>query len=196
MAQHPYFIENQSGASFRTDLNNALEAIVTNNSGPTQPIERFAHQWWFDTSTNELKIRNAANNAWVSVARKIGNSWTVLASQVRSTGDVIGHFSSDIKNKENIKEIPNALEKVLAISGKTFDWKDDYIKKQGGEDGYFINKKDFGVIAQDVEKVFPIAVKNRKEKDELAVDYVKLCALAFAAIKELKQELDELRGEK
>jgi hypothetical protein len=48
------------------------------------------------------------------------------------------------------------------------------------------------VIAQDVQRVFPIAIRTRPD-GTLAVDYEKLCALAFAAIKELKAEVDELK---
>jgi len=67
MAQHDYNIANQSGLAFRTDLNNALAAIVSNNSGATEPSTMFAYQWWPDTTTGLLKIRNAANSAWVTV---------------------------------------------------------------------------------------------------------------------------------
>ena len=44
MAQHDYNLANQSGADFRADLNNALSAIVTVNSGATEPTTTFAHQ--------------------------------------------------------------------------------------------------------------------------------------------------------
>jgi hypothetical protein len=67
MAQHDYVIENQSGAAFRADLNNGLAAIVSQNSGTSQPSTTYAYQWWADTTTGLLKIRNAANNAWVTV---------------------------------------------------------------------------------------------------------------------------------
>jgi hypothetical protein len=69
MSQHDYNIANQGFPNFRTDLNNALGAIATNNSGSTAPTTTFAHQWWLDTSTtpNTLRIRNADNDAWVVV---------------------------------------------------------------------------------------------------------------------------------
>ncbi len=71
MAQHDYNLANQSGADFRADLNNALSAIVTVNSGATAPSTTFAHQLWVDTSSNVLKIRNAANDAWVTTGVSI-----------------------------------------------------------------------------------------------------------------------------
>lgn len=67
MAQHDYVIANQSGASFRSDLNNALSAVASNNSGTSEPSTTYAYQWWADTNTGLLKVRNAANSAWVTV---------------------------------------------------------------------------------------------------------------------------------
>jgi hypothetical protein len=67
MAQHDYIVANQSGAAFRSDLNNGLAAIVSNNSGAAQPSTTYAYQWWADTTTGLLKIRNAANNAWITI---------------------------------------------------------------------------------------------------------------------------------
>ena len=67
MAQHDYIIANQSGAAFRADLNNGLAAIVSQNSGATQPSTTYAYQWWADTTAGLLKIRNAANNAWITI---------------------------------------------------------------------------------------------------------------------------------
>lgn len=114
------------------------------------------------------------------------------SGEIRATNEIYSFYSSDKTLKENVHEIENALGIVGAIGGKTFDWKDDYIQSKGGVDGYFIRKSDFGVIAQDVQSVFPVATRT-KEDGTLAVDYEKLCAVAFAAINELKKEIDELK---
>ena len=123
----------------------------------------------------------------------VGTTADGSAGDILATGQITAFASSDISLKENIQDIPNALDKVVAIGGKTFDWKDSYIQEKGGEDGYFVRKSDFGVVAQDVQAVFPLAVRE-KQDGILAVDYEKLCALAFAAIKELKEEIDILKG--
>ncbi len=68
MANHDYVISNQTFPATRTDLNNALSAIVSNNSSSSEPSTKYAYQWWFDTSSNTLKFRNADNDAWVSFA--------------------------------------------------------------------------------------------------------------------------------
>lgn len=67
MAQHDYNIANQSGQAFRQDLNNALAAAVTNNSGASAPSTTYAYQYWADTGAGLLKIRNAANSAWITL---------------------------------------------------------------------------------------------------------------------------------
>ena len=67
MAQHDYTIDNQTFPSYRTDHNNSLSAIVSNNSGSSQPTTMYAYQWWYDTSSNILKIRNADNDAWINI---------------------------------------------------------------------------------------------------------------------------------
>jgi len=67
MATHDYVIANQSGAAFRTDLNNALAAIVSNNSNSSEPSTKYAYQWWADTSNAVMKIRNSANDGWIEL---------------------------------------------------------------------------------------------------------------------------------
>jgi hypothetical protein len=72
MAQHDYVISNGTGAAVRSDLNNALLAIVSQNSGATEPTTTYAYQWWADTTTGLLKIRNSSNNAWIELMQLDG----------------------------------------------------------------------------------------------------------------------------
>lgn len=118
---------------------------------------------------------------------------SILADVLYSYGNVTAYYSSDIKFKTNVRDIPNALEIAESIGGKLFDWTDEYIEEHGGEDGYFIQKSDFGVIAQDVLKVFPVAVRTRPD-GSLAVDYEKLSALAFAAVASLSTRVKSLEA--
>jgi hypothetical protein len=94
------------------------------------------------------------------------------------------------KNKFNFEY---ALGIVIAIGGKEFDWTNEYINAHGGVDGYYTVKKDYGVIAQDVQKVFPKAIRIRPD-GSLAVDYTKLGVLAFAAISELLERIKALEA--
>ena len=77
MATHDYDIANQSGANFRSDLNNCLDAIVSNNSNSSAPSTTFAYMLWVDTANNLLKLRNSANNAWITLPLSVTTSNTV-----------------------------------------------------------------------------------------------------------------------
>lgn len=67
MAQHDYVIDNQSAPLARADINSALQAIVTQNSGATAPATVYANMFWYDTATNQIKKRNEANSAWITL---------------------------------------------------------------------------------------------------------------------------------
>ena len=67
MAQHDYDIANANGANFRADLNNVLDAVQSTNSGTSEPSTTGAYMLWADTTNNLLKVRNGANNAWISL---------------------------------------------------------------------------------------------------------------------------------
>jgi hypothetical protein len=90
VAQHDYVIANGTGAAVRSDLNGALAAIATINSGATAPTTTYAFQLWADTTTGLLKIRNAANSAFVTVGT-LASTNLGLASLAGATftGDVI-----------------------------------------------------------------------------------------------------------
>ena len=92
---------------------------------------------------------------------------------------------SDERLKENIQVVDGALDKVCALRGVTFDWKKD-------------GKSSAGLIAQELEKVLPSAVKERSkldsEEEVKTVDYNQLTALFIESIKELKAENEELRA--
>jgi len=67
MAQHDYVIDNSTGANVRADINNALQAIASNNSGSSAPSTTYAFQLFADTSTGTMKIRNSANSAFIEL---------------------------------------------------------------------------------------------------------------------------------
>lgn len=68
MSQHDMNIANQGFPAFRADLNNALGALVTMSSGASAPSTTFANQMWYDTANNFLKMRNEADDAWITIA--------------------------------------------------------------------------------------------------------------------------------
>ena len=65
MSQNDFNIANQGFPSFRSDLNDALQALASNSSGATEPSTTYAGQFWYDSTNDVLKFRNEANSAWI-----------------------------------------------------------------------------------------------------------------------------------
>ena len=67
MSQNDLVIANQAFPPFRADLNSALQALGSANSGTTEPATIYANMFWYDTTAKILKLRSEANDAWISV---------------------------------------------------------------------------------------------------------------------------------
>ena len=70
MSQHDYVIANASGATVRADLNSLFQAMLSQNSGTSEPSTTSAGMFWLDTTGGApytLKIRDAGNNHWLTV---------------------------------------------------------------------------------------------------------------------------------
>jgi hypothetical protein len=166
------------------DQTNTLFVLGTDVSAPVV----------FKTATVERMRVTSTGGVSIGTSTDPGQNNLLVNGDIQAAGNITAYYSSDAKFKENVKSIDNALGIVSAIGGKEFDWTDDYINAHGGVDGYYTVKKDFGVIAQDVQKVFPKAVRTRPD-GSLAVDYTKLGVLAFAAILELLERIKVLEAE-
>jgi hypothetical protein len=121
MAQHDYDIANQSGANFRADLNNALDAIVSNNSGSSEPSTKFAYEWWIDTSNNLLKLRNSANNAWITLPLSI-TADNSTSGALTVNGNLTTTGSVDINGQELILDA-DADTSITADTDDQIDFK-------------------------------------------------------------------------
>ena len=101
-----------------------------------------------------------------------------VSGTIRATGDVIAY--SDIRVKENIKTIDNALNKVKNLRGVEYNKIDN-------------TEKNIGVIAQEVEKILPEVVKEDGEGMK-SVAYGNITAILIEAIKEQQKQIDELKS--
>ena len=130
----------------------------------------------------------------LELSGKISGSYTshLTMGQISSSGDivadgdVIAYNSSDIRLKDNIEVIKGSLDKIDGIRGVEFDWNKDspgWARKRG---------HDVGVIAQEVQKVLPEIVVERKN-GYLGVDYKRIIPLLIESVKELKQEVEDLK---
>ena len=113
MATHDYVLANQSGSSFRSDLNNALAAIVSQNSNATEPATTYAYQYWVDTSATPalVKQRNSSNDAWVTLAEVDGQ--TLAADGTNAKPGI--SFAADVNT--GLKR--NAADDVSIVTGGT-----------------------------------------------------------------------------
>tara|TARA_R100000027_G_scaffold66164_1_gene61589 strand:- start:1044 stop:1826 length:783 start_codon:yes stop_codon:yes gene_type:complete len=116
-----------------------------------------------------------------------GNAGAISASgDIVADGDIIAYNASDKNLKDNIQVIKGSLDKIGDIRGVEFDWNE---KSPGWarERGH-----DVGVIAQEVQKVVPEIVTERAN-GYLGVDYKRLVPLLIESIKELKEEVEDLK---
>ena len=115
----------------------------------------------------------------------VGQTSGATANTIRCVGDIVAYYSSDSQFKDNVEQLDGALDKLKQIRGVRFDWND----KQDVHEGH-----DIGVIAQEVEAVYPELVHERDYNNSKAVDYVKLTAVLIEAVKELSAKVDELEN--
>ena len=109
------------------------------------------------------------------------------AGVIRAGDDVIAFHSSDERLKNNITIIENPIDKVKKLKGVEYEWNN----LQGV---YPIGSKDSGIIAQDVQKVLPQLVKEKKG-GYLGVRHDRLVGLLIESVKEQQEQIDELKKE-
>ncbi len=128
-----------------------------------------------------MSVEGASGTNYFAAAVGIGNPSPAVALDV--TGDIRGTGTvatwSDLRTKKNIKVIPDSLNKILHLRGVGFDWRTDEFP-----DKKFKTTPDIGVIAQEVEKVFPEVVKTSSDGYK-SVGYAQLVAPLIEAVKEL-----------
>jgi hypothetical protein len=173
-------LNNASTISAGTLADARLTANVTLNNAST-----------ISTGTLDMaRLGTAGDPQFNSVG--VGTAASATTGQIRATDDITAFYSSDLSLKENIHNIKNPMDKVQQLNGVLFDWKQDWINTNGGEDGYFVRKTDVGVIAQDVEKVLPEVVGTRPNGVK-AVKYDRLCALLIECVKDLQNQVNDLK---
>ena len=93
-----YTIANDTGANVRSDINAVLGAIQTLNSGSSDPSANVAFQLSVNTTSNLLKLRNAANNGYITIGN-VTQTNLGLASLAGATftGDVIHNYTTALQ---------------------------------------------------------------------------------------------------
>jgi hypothetical protein len=139
---------------------------------------------------------------FVKMIRGAATTMLEVGGAITAT-DNITAYASDERLKENIIKIDNPLDRVMQLQGVHYDWKPNTI-----ELGFQPSQKsDTGVLAQDVQRVLPNAVKiapfdndgdnnSKSGQSYLTVQYEKIVPLLIEAIKELKGEIDKIKNNK
>lgn len=183
---------------------NIIGAVTMSNTLLVNGAVTFANQMNFSGNgsfSNTLSVTgstNLSNTLTVAGSTRllslgVGTTASGTTGEIRAVNNITAYYSSDQTLKENVKNIENALDKLMTINGVEFDWTKEYIDRLGGLDNYFVRRHDIGVIAQEIEKVLPEIVVTRPDGTK-AVKYDRIVALLIEAIKELKAEVDSLKG--
>ncbi len=153
-----FFTNTQSGWDKRKNVMNLTNTarVGINTDAPTVDLD----------VNGKLRVRDIPAGS--------GSQWLV-----KDASGNVKVQASDFRLKKNITTIKNSLDKVLALDGKYFDWKDD-------------GRHDIGFIAQDVEKILPELVSETDDGYK-ALNYPQITAVLVNAVKELKTENDILR---
>ena len=147
-------IDFKVGGTDQIQLNDGYLAPVTNND--------------IDLGTSSLQFKNGYFDGTLTTD-DIDNSGTVTSATFL--------YSSDAALKEDIQTIENPLEKVQALRGVSYKWKNT-------------GKKDIGLVADEVEEVLPELVVENEHKQ---MDYGHMIGLLVEAIKEQQKEIEALK---
>jgi hypothetical protein len=153
--------------------------LVSFNGGLTGQIDNSSIPFKLIAGLDSNNIDLIGTPITLKRATRVTGDFTCTGT-LRSQGDIIAFFTSDINLKNKVEEINNSTNKLKQLRGVTFEW------KESGE-------RDVGVIAQEVEQVLPEAVITR-DTGIKAVNYDKLIPLLINTIKELEERINILEN--
>ena len=141
MAQADGVVANGTGSAVRSDINNQYAALWSNHSGSTEPSSgKVAYQFWADTNTNILKIRNSANNAWISLFTLAGGIDVDAASNFNEDVTFTGASNNVTWNKSADNLIFNDNAKACFGTGSDlkiyFNGTNGFLEDEGSGDLY------------------------------------------------------------
>ena len=117
-----------------------------------------------DNFTIELIPETGVNSVFIKKNLQVANEITVTSSE---------------KNKDNIRDIENDVDNILKLNPKEYNYNND-------------PKLHFGLIAEDVEKVYPNLVSDNNEVGK-SLNYLEIVPLLINKIKDLQNQIDELK---
>ena len=157
--------------------------------------------WMFNTSANG-GLYYQGGGGWAffynrghSTFNVNGTSGSGYALYVHGSTYTTGSYSSsDRRLKENIKPLENSLDIVMQMQGVSFTRKEHGLKGEKVVEDNKLGVKEIGFIAQDLTEILPEIVDQNEQTTQYSVNYGQITALLVEAIKELKQEINDLKG--
>ena len=114
--------------------------------------------------TIELIPETGVNSVFITKNLQVANEITVTSSE---------------KNKEHVKDIEKDVNDILKLNPKQYNYKED-------------SKLHYGLIAEDVEKIYPNLVSDNNETGK-SLNYLEILPLLLNKIKDLQNQIDELK---
>ena len=177
---------NLTGGTADTNLfimgSSGKDASIFLGERVSDKFGQFGHAFIHDGGDNDLYLKRYDGSTTGNTVFEVARS----SDDVKFKGDVIAYSTSDKRLKKNIIRIDDAVSKISQLSGMTFEWKESKNKE-------YHNEREAGIIAQDVQKVLPEAVKERDD-GYLAVKYEQLIPLLIEAVKEQQEQINELKS--
>ena len=191
-------ISSSSNNYYGADIQHSMHVVLTNEQGTTCQAMTLGDTgagtdgsvlWAVSVLANTSDPTTGTESGWAQKARVEGNGDFVIAGSYTPSG-------SDDRLKKNKVTITNALSKVQAMEGFTFEW-NDIADKIGMSDG----DRHLGLSAQTVEALVPEVVvvndtlKNPDDgtNDYKTIRYEKLVPLLIEAMKEQQGIIDQLK---
>ena len=139
------------------------------------------------TVSGTLEVQSTTNSTSKTTGALTVAGGVGISGDLHVGGDITAFSTSDLNLKEDVKIIPNALDKIKSISGNTFKW------KYGSPAGSAMEgSEDTGVIAQEVAELGLPGLSITRENGNMAVSYKRLIPILIEAIKELSAKVDAL----
>ena len=167
---------NINGVSFNGSADITVTAAAGTLSGAT-----------LSSGVTASSLTSVGTLTSLTVSGATATGALTVTGAITATGDITAFYTSDKRHKNNIKTIPNALEKVTKLNGVTWEWNDDVNEVTK-------STPKTGLIAQEVQEVLPEVVKTRDD-GFLALDYSKMMGLLVEAIKEQQIQIEELKAQ-
>lgn len=173
------------GINAAATVNNRLTVSGTVSASyykATSNASEFKMGGYYGSPCIKLRASSTSTSANHDLAHFMYSTGTTLVGKIRIQNSAT-HYdtTSDARLKENIQDALDAGEKIDALKIRQFDWKDSALHQ------------DYGVIAQEVEKVTPEVVGYGNEHhDIMTVDYSKFVPMLIKEIQQLRKRVAEL----